>query len=246
MHDTSLFPLSLMVQKLATHAVLSPADCDALLHLPFSFRTFEPGSYLVREGDVPDQCGVLASGYAYRHKTARNGGRQIVSLHLPGEILDLQHLYLDVADHSVQTLTQCHVATVPRSAFRALVAERPAIAHAIFVNVLVEGSIFREWLLNIGQRDARQRVAHLLCEFAVRLDKQGMVPHESYRLPMTQEQLGDALGLTTVHVNRTLRTLVEEGMITHSRRSIGFASWEALKKASDFDDHYLHLSQQVA
>src|ERR1700709_755410 len=103
-------PLQQMVRKLEPHAVLSQEDRDALLDLPFSFREFGPGVYLVSEGDVPDQCAVLVSGFAYRHKVTRAGARQIASLHIPGEMLDLQHLFLDIADHNVQTLTRATVA----------------------------------------------------------------------------------------------------------------------------------------
>jgi CRP-like cAMP-binding protein len=113
---TTPSPLALMVRKLETHAVLDDDDRTALLALPYTLRTFEPSSYLVREGDAPDQCAVLLSGFAYRQKLTGAGMRQIVSLHIPGEPLDFQHLFLDVADHNVQTLTRADVATIPRSA----------------------------------------------------------------------------------------------------------------------------------
>lgn len=237
-------PLDRMVQKLNTHSAISVDDSAALLSLPYTHHHYDPGSYLVREGDAPDQCGVLLTGYAYRHKLNHDGARQIVSIHIPGELLDLQHLFLDVADHNVQTLTACTVANVPRSAFRALARERPLIAHAIFINVLVEASAFREWLLNVGRRDARARVAHLLCEFAIRLDKQGLSAGQEYELPMSQEQLGDALGLTAVHVNRTLQRLVEDGLVTRDKRHVSFPRWEALRDVAQFSSRYLHLAQQ--
>ena len=244
MRHENVDPLGIMVHTLGAHAVISADDTAALLDLPYSHRKYDMGSYLVREGDVPDQCGVLLTGYAYRHKLNHDGGRQIVSIHMPGEIFDLQHLFLDVADHNVQTLTACSVASVPRSAIRTLARERPSIAHAIFVNVLREASVFREWLLNIGRRDARSRVAHLLCEFAIRLDKQGLSAGQKYELPMSQEQLGDALGLTAVHVNRTLQRLVEEGLVTRNKRHVSFPRWEALRDVAQFSSRYLHLAQQ--
>ncbi len=148
-------PLALMVRKLETHATLGEEDRVALLALPYTSRVFEAGSYLVREGDIPDQCAVLTTGFAFRQKLTGEGARQIVSLHIPGEPLDLQHLFLDIADHNVQTLTRSDIATIPRNALRELCRTHPAVGHAIFVNTLVEGSIFREWILNIGRRDAR-------------------------------------------------------------------------------------------
>ncbi len=223
-------PLALMVRKLETHATLNADDRAALLALPYTLRTYEPSSYLVREGDAPEQCAVLLSGFAYRQKLTGSGMRQIVSLHIPGEALDFQHLFLDVADHNVQTLTRAEVATIPRTALR--------------VNTLVEGSIFREWILNIGRRDARSRLAHFLCEFAIRLDMQGLTGADDYELPMSQEQLGDALGLTAVHVNRTIKSLEADGLISRNRRRISFPRWDALRELADFSSRYLHLSQQ--
>ena len=237
-------PLALMVRKLETHAVLDVEDRNALMALPYTLRTYEPSSYLVREGDVPEQCAVLLSGFAYRQKLTGAGMRQIVSLHIPGEALDFQHLFLDVADHNVQTLTRAEVATISRSALRELARSRASIGNAIFVNTLVEASIFREWILNIGRRDARSRLAHFLCEFAIRLDMQNLTEDTGYELPMSQEQLGDALGLTAVHVTRTIKSLEADGLITRNRRRITFPRWDALREVADFSTRYLHLSQQ--
>jgi CRP-like cAMP-binding protein len=239
-------PLTLMVRKLETHAMLSAADRDALLALPVRIQTYEPSSYLVREGDPPDHCAVLVSGFAYRHKLNGDGGRQIVSIHIPGEMLDLQHLLLDVADHNVQTLTRAEVASIPRAALRDLARTNAAIGHAIFVSILVEASIFREWVLNVGRRNAGERVAHLLCEFAIRLDTQGLSDGYGYELPMTQEQLADAVGLTQVHVNRTLKALEKNGLITRHKRNVSFPEWQNMRQFAHFSSRYLHLAQQRA
>lgn len=239
-------PLDLMIRRLETHARLEDADRAALMALPYVLRTLDASSYLVREGYSPDQCAVLVTGFAFRQKLTGEGTRQIVSLHVPGDALDLQNLFLDIADHNVQTLTRAEVAIIPRAALREIVRANPAIAHAILVFVLIEASIFREWVLNVGRRDARSRVAHLLCEFAIRLDSLNLAEPGGYELPMTQEQIGDAVGLTPVHVNRTLKALEAQGLITRNRRHISFPQWQALREVADFSARYLHLSQQVA
>lgn len=239
-------PLALVVRKLNSRTPLSSADQEAILALPCERKTLEHSSYIVREGDPPTHCPALISGFAYRHKLTADGARQIVALHLPGDPLDLQHLFLDVADHNVQTLTRAEVALVPRSALQKLARERPAVAEAFMVNVLVESSIFREWVVNVGRRDARSRIAHLLCEFAIRLNSQGLMEEYGCELPMTQEQIGDATGLTSVHVNRTLKALQAEGLIARNRRSVKFPDWEHLKEAGDFTERYLHLAPQQA
>lgn len=238
--------LSLLVRKLSRRVTLEPDDCAALLALPHTMRMLDHSAYLLREGDPPQYCSVLTSGFAYRQKLTGEGARQIVSLHIPGEALDLQSLYLDVADHNIQTLTRAEVALVPRTAMRELVQARPAIAHAVTVEILVEGSISREWTLNIGRRDAQTRLAHLLCEVAVRLEAQGLSNGEGYELPMTQEQLGDALGLTAVHVNRTLKALEAQGLIVRNRRHVGIPHWTGLRDVGDFTARYLHLGAQTS
>jgi CRP-like cAMP-binding protein len=238
-------PLALLVRKLSRHVALQPDDCAALLALPYTLRMLDHSTYLLREGDPPQYCSVLTSGFAYRQKLSGEGARQIVSLHIPGEALDLQSLYLDVADHNIQTLTRAEVALVPRPAMRELIEARPAIARAAMIEILVEASISREWTLNIGRRDAQTRLAHLLCEVAVRLDAQGLSGGEGYELPMTQEQLGDALGLTAVHVNRTLKALETRGLIARNRRHVGIPHWTALRDVGDFTGRYLHLGPQA-
>ncbi|MDQ0840155.1 Crp/Fnr family transcriptional regulator [Sphingomonas faeni] len=241
MSKANVSPLVAMLDKLAMYAPISFEDRAGLLELPYASRVFEAGSYLVREGDAPDHCGMLVSGLVCRHKISGEGLRQIVSIQVPGDIYDLQQLYFVTADHNVQTLTQCAVIMVPRKALRQLAADRLSITQAIFANVLVELSIAREWLLNIGRRDARTRIAHLLCELAVRLDLPALPPGQPYELPMTQEQLGDALGLTAVHISRMLRILVRDGLLKYSRRGVTIPDWKSLVDVADFNSRYLHL-----
>lgn len=237
-------PLDLLVRNLTLHSPLDEADCEALLSLPYTARTLEPSAYTLREGDRPVECGILVSGFAFRQKTTAEGARQIVALHIPGDPLDFQNLFLDVSDHSVQVLTRAELAFVKRTDLQELARSRGGVAHAILVHLLVEASIFREWILNVGRRDAQARLAHLLCEFGVRLDTMGLATEHGYQLPMTQEQLADALGLTPVHVNRTLKALEERGLITRTGRSIAFPDWRAVRDAADFDQRYLHLQAQ--
>ena len=236
----------MLLRSLELHSELGEDDRRAVLSLPYVLRTLEPSTYTVREGDPPRDCAVLVSGFAYRQKISGDGLRQIVALHMPGDALDFQNLFLDISDHSVQTLTRAELAFVPRTALQGLARSNAAVGHAILVTILIESSIFREWVLNVGRRDARTRLAHLLCEFAIRLEAHELVSDYGYELPMTQEQLADALGLTPVHVNRTLRTLEAEGLITRNRRHIAFPNWERMRDMADFNQRYLHLEPQHA
>jgi CRP-like cAMP-binding protein len=239
-------PLDLFVRKLSLHGPLAAEDRAAILALPVTLRTLDPQSYTVREGDAPTLCCILISGFAYRQKLTGDGSRQIVSLHIPGDPLDLQNLFLDIADHNVQTLTRAELAFIPREAIKVLVRSYPAIAHAIFVTILIEASTFREWVLNVGRRGSRARLAHLLCEFAARMEAQGLADHYGYELPMSQEQLADALGLTPVHVNRTLKALEADGLIRRDKRFVSFPDWKRMRDFADFSARYLHLEPQGA
>lgn len=241
MREARDHPLQLLLHQLQLHSSLGPAARQSILDLPVQLKALETGAYLVREGDRPLTCAVLISGYAYRQKETTDGLRQIVSLHIPGEALDLQQLSLEVADHSVQMLTRGAVAVIEQTHIRRLMSAEPEVGNAIFTAVLIEGSIFREWVLNVGRRDARTRMAHLLCEFALRMEKAGLAGGDGFELPITQEQLADALGLTPVHVNRTLKALEATGLITRNKRNIAFPSWQRMRDVGDFNQRYLHL-----
>lgn len=232
------------VHRLCQRAKLSADDINAVTALPFVIRHVRANAYLVREGEPPRaHCSLIVSGLAYRHKLTVEGARQIVSLHLRGDILDLQHLFLNIADHSVQALTELEVWELDREALQTLALEFPSVGRALWVEGLVDASIFREWILNVGRRDARSRIAHILCELAVRMQAAGVIGNERFELPMTQEQIGDATGLTSVHVNRTIKALKTDGLIDHTGRWISIRDWKGIREEGDFNPLYLHLDQ---
>ncbi|HXG81625.1 MAG TPA: Crp/Fnr family transcriptional regulator [Sphingomicrobium sp.] len=234
-------PLELFVADLMRHSKLGRDDQDALFSLPIQIRTLDAHSYLVREGVQPTRCSVLIDGYAFRQKVTGDGARQIMAVCITGDAVDLQNMFLDVADHAVQMLTRGTVADIQRSDLQNLILQRPAIGSAIIQVTLIEASILREWVVNIGRRDARERISHLLCEFAVRLEARGIRGGDGFELPMAQEQLADATGLTPVHVNRVLKQLEADGLISRKRRHIHFPDWRLLQEVGDFNRQYLHL-----
>jgi CRP-like cAMP-binding protein len=239
--SSSLEPL---VEKLVYRADLNSEERAAIMALPFTLRTVERGQYIVRERDLATHSCLMLLGYSVRSKVVATGDRQIVAIHMKGEMVDLQNSMLKVADHSVQMLTAGKVAFIPREEIIRLTLERQRVGHAMWIDTLVDASIFREWIANIGRRDARTRVAHLLCEFAVRLRLAGLGQGSFYELPMTQEQLADATGLTSVHINRTLKTLEKEGLIERPNpRAILLGDWRRIAEVGDFDSNYLHLRE---
>jgi CRP-like cAMP-binding protein len=231
-----------MVRKLEYWHKFDAADREAILALPHTVKRVEQHHYIIRERDRAAYSCILLGGFAVRHKIVSGGYRQICAIHMKGEMVDLQNSLLGTADHSVQMLTAGQIAMIPRDEILRITSERPLVGRAMWYDTLVDASIFREWIANVGRRDARTRVAHLLCEFALRLKVAGLGGEEGYQLPMTQEQLGDATGLTSVHVNRTIKQLEAEGLIDRvSPRAIAIGDWKKLADVGDFDSHYLHL-----
>jgi CRP-like cAMP-binding protein len=230
-----------IIRRLETRGPLDEEDREAIRALPFVYRTLEASTYLVREGDPPVQCALLLSGFAYRHKVTGTGGRQILSVHMPGEFLDLQNSFLEIADHNVQMLTRGDVAMVPVRALRELAYSRPLIGRAMWIDTLIDAAIFREWIVNVGRRDATSRIAHVLCEFSLRLAAAGLGNEYRYEMPMTQEQLADVTGLTAVHVNRVLKELQRQGLIARDKRAVEIVDWDGLSGVGDFSARYLHF-----
>ena len=194
----------------------------------------------MHEGEQATECCVLLKGYAFRQKLVRDGARQIISIHIPSEFLDLQNCLLGVADHSVQSLNPSKVAVIPRGALMELISSYPTVARAMWIDTLIDASIFREWVVNVGRRDSRARIAHLLCELARRLELCGIGAEGCYEFPLTQEQLADCTGLTPVHTNRTLQGLRRDGLISLNARTLQVHDWAGLRAAGEFDERYLH------
>jgi CRP-like cAMP-binding protein len=155
-------------------------------------------------------------------------------------MVDLQNSLLGTADHNVQMLTDGRVAMIPVEAIRKIAFAHPSVGMAMWYETLVDASIFREWILNVGRRDARTRIAHMLCEFALRMETADLGGPSGYELPMTQEQLADATGLTPVHVNRMLQALTQEGLINRTKRRVTITDWQKLARVGDFNSAYLH------
>jgi CRP-like cAMP-binding protein len=238
--------LSPMIDKLQLWRPLDPAEKRAILALPHKVEEARAHACLVREGEKPSHSCLLLEGFAFRHKVLVDGSRSISAIHMKGDIVDLQNALLGTADHSVETLTRATVAFIPREEMKRIAFEFPSVGLAMWYDTLVDGSIFREWIANIARRDAAARLAHLLCEFGLRLQAIGLGDRQSYQLPMTQEQLADATGLTSVHVNRTLMDLESRGLIARSKKAVTIADWKRMEDAAGFNEAYLHLRDQIS
>ena len=235
-----------LIRKLESIFVLSADEKDALQSISGTVKTLEADQDIVREGERPSACCLILDGFAYRYKLTETGKRQIVSFHIPGDIPDLQSLHLEMMDHSLGTLAQSRLAFLSHDTVRDLIRRCPRIGDAFWRDTLIDSAVFREWMVGLGRREAYARVAHLLCELYVRLRSVGLTNGRAYELPITQTELGDALGISTVHVNRTLQDLRGEGLITLRAGSLTVQDWERLKAAGEFDPAYLHLRKEAA
>ena len=235
-----------LIRKLESILVLSDEERDVLRNVSGTIKTVGPRQDLVREGDRPHECCLILEGFAYRYKLTETGKRQIFSFHIPGDIPDLQSLHIDVMDHSLAALTATKAMFIPHETVCDLMRRCPRIGDAFWRDTLIDAAVFREWIMNLGRREAYGRMAHLLCEFYVRLRAVGLTNGPAYEFPLTQAELADATGLSAVHVNRTLQELRGEGLITLRNGSLAVLDWERLQEAGEFDPAYLHLRQEAA
>ena len=236
---------SALITKLTVSNVLDNEDVEALRRLPVHQREFKAREAIVSDGQRPHECCLIGDGFAFRSKTTSEGQRQVLSLHIPGEVPDLQSLHLKVMDHDLTTLTPCTLGFIPHAAVMSLTKERPNVAAALWRETLIDAAIFREWLLSLGRRSADARMAHLLLELHRRLEAVGRAREWEFELPVTQADLGDCLGLSTVHVNRVLQQLRKEDLIEVQRTNFRLVDPQKLEALAEFDPTYLHLRPEI-
>jgi CRP-like cAMP-binding protein len=235
-----------MIRKIESIFTLTDDERQALQQLPMQVVSIKADQDVVREGDRPSRSCLILSGFACTYKVTSAGKRQIVSFNLPGDIPDLQSLHLKILDNSVSTISPCSVGFIAHDALRDLCSRYPRITSAFWRETLIDAAIFREWVLNVGRREAYTRMAHVLCELLVRLRAVGLTKDYSCELPITQAEFADALGVTNVHVNRVVQQLRADGLIELSGDRLNILDWEKLKQAGEFDSTYLHLEGKQA
>jgi CRP-like cAMP-binding protein len=237
-----LLEVAPLVRKLESIQKLTNAEETALAELPMQVRDIPPDQDIVRQGEQARRCCVILEGFAFRYKLAgEDGRRQIMAFHIAGDMPDLMSLQFPVMDHSIGTLGATKVAFIDHQPLRDIMRNHPRIGHALWRASLIEDAIGREWLVQVGRRNAYHRLAHLVCELFVRLDAAGLIDGRCINVPLTQNIVGDALGLSTVHVNRVLQALRADGLVAWKRNALIVTDWQALQDAAEFDPAYLHL-----
>jgi CRP-like cAMP-binding protein len=241
MHKTVSHYLDRFLDKIETRDPLSEDEKAALSALPQKLVRTVARTRIVEEGERPTHCCAVVEGIVYCSKLAASGRRQIISFHVPGDMVDLHTVLFKVADHSIETVRNAAIVLIPHEAVLRTAQDHPALGRAFWYDTLLDASIQREALLNNGRRDARARAAHLFCELAVRLKRVGLVDGNSFELPLTQTDLADALAITPIHTNRVLAGFRSEGLIAFGGGSMTIVDWRALAAIGEFDATYLHL-----
>jgi CRP-like cAMP-binding protein len=230
-----------LIRKLENFVRLSSDDKAAITSAAHErVRNYEPKHDIISEGEQPRVVNLVLEGYACRYRMLEDGRRQIVGLFVPGDLCDSRMFILRQMDHSISTLTRARVAEIDADRFVAFAGRYPRVTRALWWNSLVDEAIAREWIVNVGQRSARERMAHLLCEFYVRIDMVGMAIDHALDLPLNQAELAEALGLSVVHTNRTLQSLRADGLITLRGGKLVLLDLEGLMEAGLFNAAYLH------
>jgi CRP-like cAMP-binding protein len=204
-------------------------------------RTFEPRKILVRAGDTLDVSTLLVEGFMSRYIDDRNGLRQLVAIHVPGDFVDLHAYPLKTLDHDVATMTAATVAIVPHRELDSILAEHPQMTRKLWFATLIDAAIHRAWLFRLGRLDALGRVSHFLCETNARLVSAGLSDGRRFALPLTQTDIAEICGITNVHVNRVMRQLREEGLCVFRSSLVEILDGKRLALRGQFQADYLYL-----
>ncbi len=233
-----------LISKLERGADLTVEDRARLEAVVRHRRSVERRKDLIHQGDAPSDVHLVMEGFACRYKVLPNGRRQIMAFLIPGDFCDFHVAILGVMDHGIATLTPCTMVSIPSETIADLTMNHPRIARALWWCTLVDEAILREWLVNMGQRPADQQVAHVLCELLVRLQSVGLATDTSYDFPLTQQELGDAMGLSVVHTNRSLQTLRDAGLMVLKDGTMTIPDVARMNEFAGFDPNYLHLTRR--
>ena len=234
----------LLTRKLLSYDTLSEREIDALQHAIEGTKGFSAGQDLVSADDRPEYSSILIEGWAARSKTLENGARQITSIHIPGDFVDLHGFLLHKMDHSVVALTACRIAKLSHERLRRITDDHPHLTRLLWLNTLVDAGIHRNWIVGMGRLPAAGHLAQLICELYVRLHAVSLADGHKFEFPLSQAVMADALGFSPVHVNRTIRELRERNLINWRARTLHILDWEKLVAFAQFDATYLSQMQE--
>jgi CRP-like cAMP-binding protein len=233
-----------LLLKLRARDLVGREEEEVLRASLAEIREHPGGRTIVRSGATLSASTLLVDGIVCRYKDLADGQRQIMELHVAGDFVDLHGFLLKQLDHNVGAMTPVRVALFPHEALRGITETHPHLGRMLWFSTLLDAAIHREKILSIGRRSAVARIAHIFCELFVRLQIVGLANDARYALPLTQADLADVTGLTSVHVNRMLKKLRDEELLTFRGGEVVIDDWERLQRLAEFDPAYLHLERR--
>jgi CRP-like cAMP-binding protein len=233
--------LQLFVDRLASRSILTEEEVSALLNLSGQMKQVPAHADIVRLGDYVDHSCLVVHGIVGRFGQTHEGDRQITCLHIPGDMGDLPSVVSPKSAWGLGALTGATILRLPHADLRRVAAKYPGIAEAFWRDCVADGSIFSEWVVNVGRRDALSRLAHLFCEMGIRLERARQGNRHSFPLPITQTDIADATGLTSVHVNRMMKELRTRSIATARAGLVTIHDWDQLVTIGDFDPGFMLL-----
>jgi CRP-like cAMP-binding protein len=236
--------LGILLLKFRARDILSEAEAQVLRESFSEAREIPADKVVVQAGVTLSECTLLFDGYICRYKDLADGQRQIMEIHVPGDFVDLHSFLLKRLEHNVGSMTAVRVAIMPHERIREITENQPHLARMLWFSTLLDAATHREKILSVGRRSAAARIAHLLCELFVRLELVGLTSGNSYALPLTQADIADATGLTSVHVNRMLKRLRDDELLTFRNGLVTIHDRDRLQRVAEFDPAYLYLERR--
>ena len=236
--------LAPLLMKLRARDRITPEEERILGDSISEIKELPAGKTIVRAGVDVHQCTLLIEGIVCRYNDLADGQRQIMELHVGGDFLDLHSFLLKQLEHNVASMTRVRMAFVPHAEMKKITEEQPHLTRMLWFSTLLDAAIHREAIMSMGRRSALSRLAHLMCELAVRMEVVGKGTRAGYSLDLTQAELADCTGLTSIHVNRLLKKLRDEGLMTFRSGEVVIHDWNGLVRVAEFDPKYLYLEQR--
>jgi CRP-like cAMP-binding protein len=243
-HDASIRALEPLFLQLEQHDTLSDEERLVLSETITIQREFSKNEDLVCEGSRPPYSTLLLSGLAARYKLVENGARQFTAFHVAGDFVDLHAFLLKKMDHGIVALSPCKVAFSDHQKLKRITETNPHLTRMLWLDTLVDGAIHREWIVSMGRRTKIAHLAYLFCELFVRMKAVGLTTDYTFPFPLTQHDVADVLGLSTVHLNRTVQKLRKQGAVEWTNQKVAILEWDALVQVADFDPTYLSLFKE--
>lgn len=231
-----------LLSNLRSHDVVTLEEEAVLREFITRTALFQTGDDIVAQGSRPCHSTLLLEGISARYKILEDGSRQITALHVPGDFVDLHAFALKTMDHGIAAMSACKVAFAEHSDLKIITETQPHLTRLLWLDTIIDGAIHREWIVAMGRRSKKSHLAHLICELYLRLQVVGLVNDGNFRLPLSQGEIADVLGLSLVHLNKTLQLLRRDGVIRWENKIVEILSWERLVQIGEFDSTYLSLT----